>query len=126
LTIPELEKIQLQYQTLEVTYAEDLYAFWNAYRDWFNTHVNNYELYLEDNWFETTTTIEYILRSLDTFNIVILAEDTYANEVVKGVWHLGAYQFTRLIVTNPLSEITLFIGQNTPLLLKEKGKEAPC
>ncbi len=98
----------------------DLYEVLNQYRTWFNGHVANYEIFLEDNWFEAHTTIEYTFRCLDTFNILVVAEDDYLNSRdEKGVWHLGQYQSTRWTVEQPWEEIMAFFAENTMPVLKQ-------
>ena len=88
----------------------DLYTGLNAFRDWFNQNIQNYEFILDDEWFEEKTTIEYQLRSLDTFNIIPLAVDTYENNRDnRGVWHLGKYQSTEWMIENPAQSIQQFI-----------------
>lgn len=99
-----------------VSNNSDLYTSLNAFRDWFNKNIQNYELILDDEWFEDKTTIEYQLRCLDTFNIMPLAIDEYENEKdAKGVWHLGAYKRTVWLTDNPVECIQLFVNENKPL-----------
>ncbi len=112
------DTVKKAFLCLQDTYQEDLYQFLNRFRDWLNEHLVNYELYLEDEWFEDKTTIDYILRSLDTLNDVILAQDEYLNNRdEKGVWHLGTYQKTRWLVEEPLQVMKTFFQANTPIRL---------
>jgi len=107
-----IHKIQSQFETFQAEFT-DLYEVLNHYRNWFNAHIANYEIFLEDNWFDAHTTIEYTFRSLDTFNILVVAEDDYHNSRdEKGVWHLGAYQSTRWTLENPWDAILDFIAEN--------------
>ncbi len=94
--------------------STDLYQFLNAFRDWVNASIVNYEVYLEDNWFEEKTTIEYIFRCLSTFNILVFAEDHYNNYRADGVWNLGEYVTTQWVVGDPWDEIVTFFEANEP------------
>ena len=106
-------EITAQYNKL-VLNKPDLYKALNDYCKWFNNAIENYQFILDDEWFEGKTTIEYQLRSLDTFNIVSLAVDNYENHKDNsGVWHLGNYQNTQWLVPEPLQNIHIFIKQNT-------------
>lgn len=100
------------------TPGTDLYMALNAYRDWFNPRVANAEIYLEDNWFKDKTTIEYILRSLETLDFVILAEDVYGNFIAEGTLQLGPYQSSHWVVDDPWAEIETFFTQNPLPCLK--------
>ena len=78
-----------------------MYTALNNWRQWFNTTICNYELILEDDWYkiEGITTIEYDLCSLETKELLPLAQDTYlSHQDAKGVWHLGDYQRTEWLV----------------------------
>jgi hypothetical protein len=112
----DLQTVKEKYDTLQAE-SPDLYHFLNGFRDWFNGAVQNYEVYLEDNWFEDKTTIEYILKSSDTFNIQVLAEDEYEN-YRDNIWNLGNYVTTYWLVEQPWEVIEQFISENTPLKLK--------
>jgi len=90
----------------------DLYTALNAYRDWFNPKFANAEIYLEDNWFTDKTTIEYTLRSLDTLDFVILAEDEYDNFIADGTIQLGPYRSSHWVVPAPWAEIERFFSRN--------------
>lgn len=103
-----------QFRAFQASHS-DLYACLNAFRDWVNAHCVNYEVYLEDNWFENKTTIEYIVRCLTTFNIVTVAEDEYENSTADGTWHLGAYVKTYWTVDDPEDVIKTFIEANEPV-----------
>ncbi len=93
--------------------SEDLYQFLNNYRDWVNNNVVNYEIYLEDEWFDDKTVIEYTFRCLDTLNILVFAQDDYQNHRdEKGVWHLGEYTTTYWTVDHPWQQIEAFIQEN--------------
>ncbi|MEM0952391.1 MAG: hypothetical protein AAGI66_09675 [Cyanobacteria bacterium P01_H01_bin.74] len=74
----------------------DPYDGMNAMRHWVNDHFDGFELYLEDEWnvrTEGETHLEYILRSRKTLNeTAVIAYDAYYNHRdAKGVWHLGNY-----------------------------------
>lgn len=105
--------LKAQFEALQAQ-NEDLYHFLNHFRHWVNEHLVNYEIFLEDNWFEDKTTIEYTLRCLDTFNIVVFAEDTYKNYRKEGTWHLGDYVKTDWTVGAPWQILETFIQENTP------------
>lgn len=105
------EDIKAKFTELEEG-SESLYEFLNRYRDWFNAHVKNFEIFLEDNWFEDKTTIEYTIRSLDTFNIKVFAEDEYKNWRDDKTWHLGDYVKTYWTVDDPWGEIETFLKEN--------------
>jgi len=101
----------------EQAQAEDLYAFLNRFRDWFNRYCVNYEIYLEDNWFDDKTTIEYTFRCKDTLEILVFAEDEYQNHRdEKGVWHLGDYVKTYWTIDEPWEAFERFF-QDNPLPL---------
>ncbi len=107
-----VEQIKEQFDRMQAE-TPDLYQFLNNFRNWVNAVVVNYEIFLEDNWFDDKTTIEYTFRSLDTFNIVVFAEDEYENHRdEKGVWHLGKYIKTYWTVVDPWQEIAHFIAEN--------------
>jgi hypothetical protein len=110
-----VDQIHAYFQTLQSGYQSDRYALLNAFRDWINQNLLNYEMFLEDNWFDDHTTIEYTLRSLDTFNIQVIAEDTYHNHRDdKGVWHLGHYIETHWTVPDPEQTLSEFLESNSP------------
>ncbi len=112
MTATVLEHIQLRFQALKLA-NEDLYEFLNQFRDWFNVALANYEIFLEDNWFDGKTTLEYTLRCLDTFNIVVFAEDEYRNFRDTQTWHLGPYVRSYWVVDDPWETIVQFINNNT-------------
>ncbi len=96
------------YETLNALLhsSEDRYVCMNRVRDWFNAHFPDFDLYLEDVWNENVegeTHFEYILRSKETYNETErLAFDVYKNHrTEKGVWHLGDYQRTEILIDNP-------------------------
>lgn len=108
-----MDRIRQEFDRL-LAMEPDLYAALNAFRDWTNAHVANYEIFLEDNWFDDgRTTIEYTFRSLESFNIEVFAEDTYGNHRdAKGIWHLGAYVRTDWTVPDPGAVIAQFLADN--------------
>jgi len=115
-------RIQAQFEHLQGKYG-NLYDFLNHFRAWVNDNTVNYEVFLEDNWFDAHTTIEYTFRCLETFNILVFAEDEYKNSRdEKGVWHLGEYQKTRWTLENPWEAIAAFIAENTPPRFKQDGE----
>lgn len=119
-----LNPIKEQFNRLQAV-TSDLYHFLNSFRDWFNGALINYEIYLEDNWFEDKTTIEYTLRCLDTFNILIVAEDEYKNyRDSKGIWHLGEYVKTYWLVENAWEKMEAFIQENTPPRFREEKSDS--
>lgn len=99
--------------------SDDLYVVLNGFREWVNEHLKNYEIYLEDEWYDDKTTIEYTLRCLDTLNILIFAADEYSNHRdEKGVWHLGDYRRSEWLLKPVWEHIQSFIKENTePKLL---------
>lgn len=106
-----LNIIKTQFEQCQAQSA-DLYQVLNALRDWFDKNVVNYEVYLEDNWFEDKTTIEYTLRCLDTLNTLVIAEDEYQNNRDNNVWNLGKYVKTYWTVEEPWAAIEQFIREN--------------
>lgn len=112
-----IERIKQEFYS-QLEQADDLYQFLNRFREWVNNTVVNYEIFLEDNWFEDKTTIEYTWRCLDTFNILVVAEDEYQNYIEKGTWHLGQYVKTYWVVDDPWEATASFFAQNTPPRLK--------
>ncbi len=79
----------------------DLYTRLNQARNWFNAHVQDFEIYLEDEWNvyeEGQTWFDYNLRSLlSKDELPPLASDVYLNHQDDGgVWHLGDYQSSHL------------------------------
>ncbi|MCA9841146.1 MAG: hypothetical protein KC475_03415 [Cyanobacteria bacterium HKST-UBA03] len=91
-----IDAIKQAFETMVLAESGPLYDRLTAFRSWFNAHVANYELYLEDEWYDGYTVIEYLLRSLDTLSSsAALAGDRYSNQRdAKGVWHLGTYRDT--------------------------------
>ncbi len=88
---------------------DDNYTRMNRLRNWFNGNFFPvFELYLEDVWNEASdgtlhpgeTRFEYILRHTKTADETgVLAYDTYKNhQDAKGVWHLGEYISTTLLI----------------------------
>lgn len=107
--------IKTQFEKLQ-SETSDLYHFLNHFRDWVNQVAVNYEIFLEDEWFENRTTIEYTLRCLDTLNTLVFAKDDYHNSRdAKGVWHLGAYITTYWTIETPWDVIEAFILDNEPI-----------
>jgi hypothetical protein len=100
----EASSAQQVVQTLQaflLNDAEDLYTRLNQARNWFNTTVSGFEIYLEDEWDlyqDGQTWFDYNLRSLNTKDeLPPLASDVYLNHRdEKGVWHLGNYQSSHL------------------------------
>ena len=102
----------------------DLYNRLNQARDWFNQFsiLNRpdgypFEFYIEDVWNEYeegTTCFEYIIRSLVTKDETApLALDVYLNhQDAKGVWHLGDYQRSTLLIRD-ISSVAQFLKANT-------------
>ena len=84
----------------------DAYTRMNALRDGFNAAFGPaFELYLEDIWNDHApgqTWFEYIVRSRRTLEETSpLAYDIYLNhQDAGGVWHLGDYQHTRIVITD--------------------------
>jgi hypothetical protein len=102
----------------------DLYTRLVEARAWFNTQgVGGYEIYLEDQWDEYSegeTRIEYILRSLLSKDEMpqAFAYDAYSNHrTEKGVWHLGDYRASHLVVTS-VQPLLTFIRQDQERLSK--------
>jgi hypothetical protein len=102
----------------------DLYTRLVEARAWFNTHgVTGYEIYLEDQWDEYSegeTRIEYILRSLLSKDEMpqAFAYDAYHNHrTEKGVWHLGDYRASHLVVAS-VQPLLTFIRADQALLVK--------
>jgi hypothetical protein len=109
-----IQRIKAQFEAQQAQ-TTDLYDLLNRFRDWFNCHCANYEIYLEDNWFEDKTTIEYTLRCRDTLEILIFAEDEYGNHRdEKGVWHLGDYVKTYWTIDVPWEAFERFFQENPP------------
>jgi hypothetical protein len=106
-----LNQIQEQFHAFQAQ-DEDLYVLLNHFRDWVNQTLANYELFLEDTWFDGRTTLEYTLRCLDTFNILVVAEDEYTNFRDSQTWHLGPYVRTYWIVDDPWGAMAQFIQEN--------------
>jgi len=80
---------------------ETAYADWEAFRAWFNVTFCYLDCFLEDAWNEHAegeTRLEYYVRSPKSKQEVgPLAYDSYSNHCdAKGVWHLGAYGYSRL------------------------------
>ena len=99
-----------------LTRSDDLYTRLNAVRDWMNERFPDFELYLEDVWNDNVdgeTHFEYILRSRVTLDETrALAYDVYLNHQDKGgVWHLGDYQHSVLVMETP-QEMIDFIQTN--------------
>jgi hypothetical protein len=107
-----MNRIQQQFER-QFAESPDLYHFLNDFRDWVGQNLLNYEIFLEDNWFEDKTTIEYTWRCLDTFNIRVIAEDEYQNYRNQGTWHLGAYVKTYWTVEAPWDSTAAFFAENT-------------
>lgn len=126
LPLPELQSQLLQFLFPEQPKKEPpLYERLNALRSWFNQHLTDFEIYLEDQWNEYEpgeTRIEYILRSLSTHDeLPPLAYDSYHNhQDGKGVWHLGDYRETILLLESPaaIEAIIQFIEQDRARLPK--------
>ncbi len=94
-----------QLQSLLSDESFDLYTRLNQMRDWFNAHVEGFEIYLEDEWNhyqEGQTWFDYNLRSLISKDeLPPLASDVYLNHQDEGgVWHLGDYQSSHLRITS--------------------------
>lgn len=94
----------------------DLYDRLNNLRDWINVRFPDFDFYLEDVWNENVageTHFEQILRSRKTLNETrVLAYDVYVNHQDDGgVWHLGDYQHSVLVMNDP-KEIVDFIQAN--------------
>jgi hypothetical protein len=96
--------------------TSDLYHNLNQLRAWFNGHFPEFELYLEDVWNDRLpgkTCFEYIVRSrLTKDETEPFAFDQYGNyRDGKGVWHLGEYEQTVLLMTE-LTPIVQFVTRN--------------
>jgi len=103
--------------------ADALYTAVTQWRTEFNRDFPDCELYLEDVWNETVsgeTHIETILRSRKTLNETPpLVVDIYHNrQDSKGVWHLEAYQTTRMLAFTP-TLIIQFLGTEATLSQEE-------
>jgi hypothetical protein len=90
----------------------------NTLRDWVNAHFGpqGFELYLEDVWNEHVpgeTHFEYILRSKRTLNETTpIGVDVYTNhQDAKGVWHLGDYQSSRWLMTDPAPLLAFLMAE---------------
>jgi hypothetical protein len=106
-------KQQLHHHLLVPQANEPLYERLCRTRSWFNALNLGFELYLEDEWndpVEGETRLELRLRSLATLNDYgTLAYDCYTNHrSPKGVWHLGNYQHSQLVIDS-VEPLILFI-----------------
>lgn len=110
---PFIEHIHHRFEA-DLAQGPTLYEALNRFRGWFNDHVANYELYLEDQWYDGRTVIEYLFRSLDTLSSSIpLAGDTYLNSIdPKRFFNLGDYQSTDWMVQDPWGEMLAFFLEN--------------
>ena len=116
-TLPPLQLLKAEFDT-RCKNSHDLYVVLNGFREWVNEHLKNYEIYLEDEWYDDKTTIEYTFRCLDTLNIIIFAADEYSNHRdEKGVWHLGDYRRSEWLLTPVWDHLEQFINENTALKL---------
>ncbi len=109
-----MQEIEREFRRLQ-SETPDLYHSLNQFRDWLNQKTINYEIFLDDNWYDNKTIIEYTLRSLDTFDSLVFAEDEYlSSRDEKGVWHLGAYVKSYWTLENCWDQFVAFIEKNGP------------
>lgn len=98
--------------------SEEPYLRINRLRDWCNTHLAGFELFLEDVWpresgLAGVTLIEYRLRSLRTLEeSVLLAQDCYTCHCdAHGVWHLDDWQSTDILIPD-VAPLLAFLEAN--------------